>query len=122
MAELSEKLQIPSEFRLLNGADPIVVGLGDDNGESLQFLRETLQESPAGPTPLCAHITAVVQNIESMEDELRANGQKAVVVIATDGESSDGNVAEALKPLTKVRKFFRIGLNKVLSPTCNFFK
>ncbi len=113
MAELSEKLQIPSEFRLLNGADPIVVGLGDDNGESLQFLRETLQESPAGPTPLCAHITAVVQNIESMEDELRANGQKAVVVIATDGESSDGNVAEALKPLTKVRKVFQNRLNQV---------
>lgn len=30
---------------------------------------------------------------------LRANGQKAVVVIATDGESSDGNMAEAMKPL-----------------------
>ncbi len=104
MAELSEKLNIPSEFRLLNGADPIVVGLGDDEGESLSFLREVMQESPAGPTPLCTHITAVVQSIESIEKDLRANSQKAVVVIATDGESSDGNVAEALRPLTNVRK------------------
>ena len=30
---------------------------------------------------------------------LRANGHKAVVVIATDGESSDGDIADAMKPL-----------------------
>lgn len=102
MGELSECLGIPSEFRLLNGADPVIVGLEEDHGESMKFLREALMESPAGPTPLCTHITAVVQCIQSVEKELRANNQKAVVVIATDGESSDGNVAEALKPLTDV--------------------
>lgn len=103
LAELSEALEAPSEFRLLNGSDPIIVGLGDDHGESLKFLREVMNESPAGPTPLCAHITAVAQSIQSVERELRANGQRAVVVIASDGESSDGNVAEALRPLTNVR-------------------
>jgi len=102
MGELSEALGIPSEFRLLNGADPVVVGLEEDQGESMNFLREALSESPAGPTPLCTHIQAVVQCILSVEKELRANNQKAVVIIATDGESSDGNVAEALKPLTDV--------------------
>lgn len=101
-AELSESLQVVSDFRLLNGADPILVGLGDDGGESLKFLREVLSESPAGPTPLCMHIESIVQCIQSVEQELRANGQKAVVMIATDGESSDGNVAEALRPLTNV--------------------
>lgn len=102
MAELSSALGIPSEFRLLNGAEPIIVGLSDDQGESMRFLREVMAESPAGPTPLCMHITGVVQSILSIEKELRANQQKAVVVIATDGESSDGNVAEALRPLTDV--------------------
>lgn len=102
-AELSESLQVVSDFRLLNGADPVIVGLGDDDGESLKFFREVLSESPAGPTPLCMHIEAIVQCIQSVEHELRANGQKAVVMIATDGESSDGNVAEALRPLTNVR-------------------
>lgn len=101
-AELSESLQVVSDFRLLNGSDPIIVGLGDDGGESLKFLREVLSESPAGPTPLCSHIEAIVQCIQSVENDLRANGQKAVVMIATDGESSDGNVAEALRPLTNV--------------------
>lgn len=62
-----------------------------------------LAESPAGPTPLCTHIESIVQCILSVEQELRARGQKAVVMIATDGESSDGNVAEALRPLTNVR-------------------
>mmetsp|Transcript_10092 Transcript_10092/g.10914 ORF Transcript_10092/g.10914 Transcript_10092/m.10914 type:complete len:481 (-) Transcript_10092:311-1753(-) len=100
-AELSECLSCPSEFRLINGADPVIVGLNDDDkGESMKFLRDVLNENPAGPTPLCTHITAVVACIASVEKELRANGQKAVVVIATDGESSDGNVAEALRPLT----------------------
>jgi hypothetical protein len=101
-AELSESLQVVSDFRLLNGSDPIIVGLGDDGGESLKFLREVLSESPAGPTPLCSHIEAIVQCIQSVENDLRANGQKAVVMIATDGESSDGNVAEALRPLTNL--------------------
>lgn len=34
-----------------------------------------------------------------MEQSLRANGHKALVVIATDGESSDGDIAEAMRPL-----------------------
>ncbi len=102
-AELSEALKVPSEFRLLNGADPVIVGLGDDaNGECLEFLKEALAESPAGPTPLCAQIQSVVAAVGSIADELRANGQKAAVIIATDGESSDGNVADALRPLTNV--------------------
>jgi hypothetical protein len=102
LAELSEILRVPSEFRLLNGAEPVLVGLEDDQGESFKFLKEVLAENPAGPTPLCTHIAGVVACIASVEKELRAAGQKAVVVIATDGESSDGNVAEALRPLTDV--------------------
>ena len=33
---------------------------------------------------------------------MRANRQKAAVVIATDGEPTDGNLFEAIKPLTKL--------------------
>lgn len=102
LGELSEHLGAPSEFRLLNGSDPIIVGLGDDNGKSLSFLKEVMSDSPAGPTPLCNHINAVVESIQSIADVLRANNQKVTVMIATDGESSDGNVADALRPLTNV--------------------
>lgn len=102
LAELSEALRAPSEFRLLNGADPIIVGMGDDSGESLKFLKEVMEDSPAGPTPLCTQLNAVVESILSIVDVLKANGQKVTVMIATDGESSDGNVADALRPLTNV--------------------
>ena len=37
-----------------------------------------------------------------MEGWLRSTGQKAVVVIATDGESSDGDLAQAMKPLEQL--------------------
>jgi hypothetical protein len=40
-----------------------------------------------------------------MEGLLRSNGQKAVVVVATDGESSDGDIASAMTPL-RVKSFF----------------
>jgi len=86
---------------LLNGADPIIVGLENGNN-AFDALQDTLNESPSGPTPLCTHIAAVVTAITSIADELKANGQKAAVIITTDGESSDGNVAEALRPLTNL--------------------
>ena len=34
-----------------------------------------------------------------MENELREYGQKATVVIATDGEATDGDVSDAMRPL-----------------------
>jgi len=47
-AELAEIAGCVTEFRLLNGADPVMVGLGDDNGESLNFAKEVFKEDPAG--------------------------------------------------------------------------
>jgi hypothetical protein len=44
----------------------------------------------------------VVKAIKAMAPSLRANGQRAAVIIATDGESTDGSVAEAMKPLQKL--------------------
>ena len=44
-------------------------------------------------TPLCRHIREVIARIETMESTLRENGQRACVIIATDGESSDGDIA-----------------------------
>jgi hypothetical protein len=40
-----------------------------------------------------------VRKIQSIDDHLRANNQRAAVIIATDGISTDGDVAEAMKPL-----------------------
>ena len=101
-AALAEASKCPTEFRMLNGADPVMVGLDDDGGDGLKFLMEVMDDSPAGQTPLCEHIDDVVSAIQAIESDLRANGQKAIVVIATDGEASDGNVTAALKPLERL--------------------
>lgn len=110
LAELSEVAQAPSEFRLLNGADPVIVGLGNDNSEGLAFTKEVLDEDPAGQTPLCHHINCVVQAIEKMAPEMRKLKKKAAVVICSDGESSDGKVSRALEPLRNLPAFVVVRL------------
>ena len=70
-----------------------------EEGNRLAALNAILEGSPSGGTPLCRHIREVTVQIRAAEQELRANGQKACVIIATDGESSDGNIAEAMAPL-----------------------
>jgi hypothetical protein len=98
-ASISLNGKIMSEFRLLNGADPVIIGLDDDDRENMSFLEEVLEQSPAGQTPICEHIESIIENISSIADILRSNGQRASVIICTDGESTDGNLAEVMKPL-----------------------
>ena len=98
-ASISQSGKIISEFRLLNGADPVIIGLDADDAENMNFLEEVLEQSPAGQTPICEHIESIIENISSIADILRSNGQRATVIICTDGESTDGNLAEVMKPL-----------------------
>lgn len=100
-AHLAEAAEAKTEFRLLNSLSPIMLGLGGENdGVNFTKLVSHLKESgPSGGTPLCKHIREVTQEITEIADSLRANGQKAVIVIATDGESSDGDLLTAMRPL-----------------------
>ena len=89
----------PTEFRLLNG--PVVrVGFDPYEGpEGVNTLNEAFSQMPNGGTPLCRHIREIEAQIRGYEAQLRASNQKAVIIIATDGEASDGDVASALRPL-----------------------
>jgi hypothetical protein len=58
-----------------------------------------LGDCPAGGTPLCRHIGDIVREVSKQEHALRAAGQLACVVIATDGEASDGDLTTAMRPL-----------------------
>ncbi len=100
-ASLANVACSPTQFRLLNLGTPVVLGRVDNVGQTAMHakLLTLLDGLPYGQTPLCTHIDDIVKEVKKLAPELRANGHKAVVVIATDGEASDGNVAQALKPL-----------------------
>lgn len=102
-AGVSRAANAPSEFRLLNGAPPIVIGDGlDPDNTKFETLKAIMENSPGGGTPLCRHIAEVVASIRAIAPALRANNQKAAVIIATDGESSDGDISQALRPLKEL--------------------
>ena len=99
-AAFAEAANAPSEFRLLNNGNPIVVGGGLDTRQNAMILNSLLDGSPGGMTPLCRHVAEVVVRVKSMEHQLKANGQKVSLTIFTDGKSSDGDVSKALEPLS----------------------
>ena len=98
---LAKYAKAPTEFRFLNG-NSIRLGYPDESDRDSRnhdALLSSLNYMDGGGTPLCQHIRAVISSIRPIADELRSNGQKACLIIATDGESSDGDIAEAMRPL-----------------------
>jgi hypothetical protein len=43
-AQVAELAHAPTEFRLLNGSAPVVIGRGDDNGQNLSLLNALLDK------------------------------------------------------------------------------
>lgn len=62
-------------------------------------MERLLSSGPTGRTPLCEQIRQVIEQIKRHEAELRAGGKRVVVVIASDGVATDGDIATAMKPL-----------------------
>mmetsp|Transcript_4758 Transcript_4758/g.4898 ORF Transcript_4758/g.4898 Transcript_4758/m.4898 type:complete len:304 (+) Transcript_4758:111-1022(+) len=120
-AALAEAARAPTEFRLLNNANPIMLGIGDDNGQRHHMLLDLLEQSPGGGTPLCRHIHEIITQITALAPQLRANGQRAGVVIATDGESSDGDVAAAMAPLKSLPAWVTIRLCTGEDRVCEYW-
>lgn len=105
LCTLAHLSRSPLEVRLLNGSpSPLLLGCNGPSttaqeAQGLSKLMNVFDRSPNGGTPLCFHVQAIVQTIIKMAPELRASNQRALVIICTDGEASDGNLADALKPL-----------------------
>lgn len=70
-----------------------------DDETAVPFLNAVIDDYPGGSTPLCHQVNEVVKQITAIAASLRASCKKAVLVIYTDGEASDGDVAQALSPL-----------------------
>ena len=107
--QLAALLQSPTVFRMLNDpgrvAGPQQFGIaentssangsgGDDATTRISQQVAVAQQvmlntTPGGVTPLIPHIQEVRQNILDMEHQLRADGSKVVLVLATDGLPTD---------------------------------
>ena len=99
-AELAERAACKTEFRLLNGSRPIVIGNREDDGLGLKNLKAKMDEDPHGSTPICKHIQEVCQTIiDANEGRDEYDYIPSVLSIFTDGEPSDGLLSEYLAPL-----------------------
>jgi len=98
--DLSRAASAPSEIRTLNGAPQLLIGTEDDyEDENRDKLGKFFSNGPSGQTPLCRHIKDVIHKVKLIAPELESKGQKACVIIITDGEASDGDLLETMKPL-----------------------
>eukprot|EP01041_Mallomonas_annulata_P004674 gene4675-9266_t len=118
-ATLADIARTPTEFRFLNNANPILIGCGQD--ESMSQVFTLFDQSPGGGTPLCGHIRAIVEQLTELAPQLRANGQRAALIIATDGESSDGDITEAMKPLQYLPVWVVIRLCTAEERVCEYW-
>ena len=99
---LASLLNVNSEFKLLNKWSSLSTGDGHDENRLKKFHSVFNNESPSGGTPLCNSIRGAIGKVQRVEKDLRANRKKACVIIATDGESSDGDLADAMKPFERL--------------------
>jgi len=100
-AQLASVLESPSTFRLLN--DP---GLGMKDCHQFSIAMESADPSvlqremshvrdimnrtqPSGVTPLIEHILEIQASLNEMAPQLRADGCRAVIILATDGLPTD---------------------------------
>ncbi|KAL1529066.1 hypothetical protein AB1Y20_000028 [Prymnesium parvum] len=102
MAELSVALGARSDFQLINphhegqflsvgssrAADPQVELIGTECTLD-EFHRVIRSVSPSGSTPLTESLERVEAQLLPVAAELRARGQQAVIVLATDGLPND---------------------------------
>ena len=97
----------PATARGADGVDGSERGSGGDEmhggghsggyeGSALEQLRHTMGCVPKGRTPLCEHLRQVQEEIRGNASALRRKGQKAIIVIATDGKPTDGRIVDVL--------------------------
>ena len=106
-ANFSASTRSHTSFRLLNN-HPYEYAVGTphpgthESAAQLEKVNQAMRTGPAGGTPLCQQVLAAANEIRQMVPQLQAVGQRCVLVIATDGQPSDGNLSVALKQLERL--------------------
>lgn len=95
--QMAALLKTPTVFRLLNDPGrihgPQQFSIAEDVANldrDLAIAQSTiLNTTPSGVTPLTDHLIEIRNNLLELQPQLRANGTKVVIVIATDGTPTD---------------------------------
>jgi len=93
--QLACSIGAPTEFRFLNdpgahvGPQRFIVAEDSTYDRSKEAMDIVRRARPTGVTPLTAHVMDIHREIRSIAPQLRAQGQKVAIVIATDGLPSD---------------------------------
>ena len=82
----------------------MTIGLPQDgdigeNNNNLNKIMNLLEVIPRGETPICKQINQIAIKIKAMEQELIKNDDIALIIIISDGPSTDGDIVTALKQL-----------------------
>jgi hypothetical protein len=103
-AGFAKAARAPCQFRFLNSLEPLSIGHDpvDGNDENYDRFIRQLKYLGGGGTPLCKHLQGINADLQLVRDELREKDQNACIVIATDGQSTDGNIIEYLRPFQQL--------------------
>ena len=106
-ANFSAATRSHTSFRLLNN-HPYEYAVGTPRPGTQEFaaqlekVKQAMRTGPAGGTPLCQQVLSAAHEIRTMLPQLQAVGQRCVLVIATDGQPTDGRLDMALKELERL--------------------
>ena len=81
---------------------PISFIVGSSQAEDKPSVERFMSASPSGRTPICQLLGQIHGKILALADTLRNGRQLASIVILTDGEPTDGDILEALKPFEEL--------------------
>lgn len=83
---------IQTKVSFLNKAN-IVLNTQDDLATALQRLRM----EPSGATPICGKLNDIYDNIVGNRQNLENAGKRALLLISSDGEATDGNLTDSIR-------------------------
>ena len=99
-AQMAASLEAPTTFRMLNdpacGPNSQQFGIAETSTDSRVIQEEvdraiTIMKTaqPGGVTPLVQHIEEIRQSVKELEPQLRADGCRVAIILATDGLPTD---------------------------------
>ena len=105
MALAADQAGVKTEILLLNKQpEPFTIGNGSgSNSDAAARVADLLATKPQGLTPLCAQLKGVAAQLVGDAPKSTYSSKTALLVIFVDGESTDGDVLELLRPLIALR-------------------